>query len=97
MENEMEIWFVGTAMDDGRWMPEGAFITESEAADAAKDSEFILLANVGERFPSRAEDAKKIYWPKQETWEQSTLYRTRHNAKVTGDAPHNERNESDEH
>ena len=74
----MELWFIGTALDDGRWMVEGAFITEAEAAKAAKHDEFILLAELG-RLPAVATDAKKIYWPKQEEWEQSVLFRMRHN------------------
>jgi len=57
-ENNMELWFIGTALDDGRWMVEGAFITEAEAAKAAKHDEFILLAELG-RLPAVATDAKK--------------------------------------
>jgi hypothetical protein len=72
----MDIWFVGTVIDEKRWMVEGAFLSEKEAKTAAKFNEFILLAELG-RLPVNATDAKKIYWPHQETWEQSALYKRR--------------------
>lgn len=76
----MKIWFVGTSLPDGRWMPEGAFLSEGEACEAANENEFVLLATIGERFPIEATDAEKVYWPKRERWEESTLYNIRHNA-----------------
>ena len=73
----MEIWFLGTALDDGRWMAEGAFLTEAEAVSHANVDEFIVLTDMG-RFPTDVNDAKKLYWPKHETWEESSLYQTRY-------------------
>lgn len=76
----MELWFVGLPLGNG-WMVEGAFLTEDEAARAAKEGEFIVLAEVGERFPTQATQAKKAYYPRQETWEQSALYKLKHNSE----------------
>ncbi|MGE4544196.1 MAG: hypothetical protein AB7D06_08805 [Pedobacter sp.] len=77
----MKIWFVGKPIVvDGEelgWMPEGAFETEEEAAKVATDAEFIVLAEVGGRFPEKATDAEKLYYPKLERWEDSALYKMR--------------------
>jgi hypothetical protein len=78
----MELWIVGICLvrngQEIGWMAEGAFLTESEAAAAAKNNEFIVCVKTGERFPQSVDDAIKLYWPKQETWEQSKLYIQRH-------------------
>ena len=78
----MNIWMIGKPIIgiDGKelgWSAEGCFLEEQAAAYAAKDDEFIVLAKIGERFPSEALDAIKIYYPKQETWETSALYKMR--------------------
>lgn len=73
------IWFVGVTIEQDDvelgWMPEGVYATEEEAAEAAREHEFVLMARVGERLPEKAEDAEKIYWPRQEAWEESALYK----------------------
>jgi hypothetical protein len=70
------MWIVGKEIAGG-WMPDALFETEHEAAEAATDGEFIACVAVGERFPAEAVDAIKLYWPRQETWEQSALFRMR--------------------
>lgn len=82
----MKLWFVGRSLIvDGveiGWMPEGVFLDEVAAAEAAKDDEFILLADVGKRLPQEAVDAEKMYWPRHESWEQSTLYKMRNSGEM---------------
>ena len=58
-------------------MAEGVFLTETEAIEHCLYDEFIVESKVGERFPENAVDAIKMYWPLQETWEESTLYKLR--------------------
>lgn len=73
-----KLWLVGrcTSNDDkGRWMVEGLFVSEEEAANHAKEDEFIVLVTVGDRLPVNVIDAEKLYWPKRETWETSNLYK----------------------
>lgn len=72
-----ELWFVGKPASSTKWMVEGVFETEEKASANAKDDEFIILAEIGERFPVDVLDAKKCYYPKRETWEESYLYKLR--------------------
>jgi hypothetical protein len=82
---DMEIWLVGILiLFDGQelgWMAEGVFLTEDEAAEAARPEEFIVCVKVGERLPVDVKDAIKFYWPKKEKWEESALFKLR-------EAPH---------
>lgn len=75
----LKLWFVGKLLIvDGvelGWMPEGVFYTEREASDAAKEEEFIALFEVGKMLPENAVDAEKLYFPRHEKWEDSTLYK----------------------
>lgn len=69
-----ELWCIGTLVDHDRWMVEGITKTEEEAITLVKEEdEFIVLVDLG-RFPVKAKDAKRLYWPKRETWEQSKLF-----------------------
>lgn len=73
-----ELWFIGKPVSSTKWMVEGVFVTETEASIYAKEDEFIVLAEIGKRFPVNVLDAKKCYYPKRETWEESFLYKLRH-------------------
>lgn len=73
----MKIWLVGTPLQDGRWMIEAASELESDAVKLAKEGEFIVLVDTEGRFPANAMDAEKIYFPCEETWETSFVYKAR--------------------
>ena len=77
----MEVWFVGVSLmcdgDEIGWMPEGVYSNEAEAAANANDGEFIAVADIGKRLPSKATDCRKLYYPQMETWEESKLYKIR--------------------
>lgn len=81
-----KVWIVGLLlMADGvevGWMAEGVYETEQQAIFAARECEFIILVKVGERLPTKAIDAEKLYYPKMETWEESTLYKMRANCNT---------------
>lgn len=75
------LWIIGVVISQGGielgWMAEGIFNTEVEAASMAQDGEFIICVKVGERLPEKATEAIKLYYPKQECWEESKLYKLR--------------------
>lgn len=58
-------------------MAESLHWNESEAAQAAKAGQFIVLCPIGEPFPAEATEAEKLYFPNEESWEQSALFRMR--------------------
>lgn len=73
----MELWIIGKVFpghDDGKC--DAIFLTEGEAVAACEPGEFVALVEVGQRFPDKAADAKRLYFP-PETWEQSKLYAMR--------------------
>ena len=72
---KQELWLVGS-LQNGAWQCEGVFATESSAAEAAEPGEFIILVDLG-KLPKDALDAKKLYWPHEETWLTSNLYKLR--------------------
>lgn len=72
----MEIWVVGKLIVGG-WMAEGLYLSEIDAINAADSDEFIALVETGRPIPSEATDAKRLYWPGRETWEESKLYQMR--------------------
>ena len=55
----------------------GAARREKRAAKAAKPGQFIVLCPIGMDFPAEATEAEKLYYPNEEQWEQSTLFRMR--------------------
>lgn len=69
------IWAVGTPFGDDHWMAESLHWSEAAAAEAAQAGQFIALCPIGKPFPERAVDAEKLYYPREETWEESALYR----------------------
>jgi hypothetical protein len=69
-------WMIGVLLDDSNWMAEGLFLSELGAASACRVDQFIVEVELG-MFPKTALDAIKLYWPKKETWETSTLYKHR--------------------
>ncbi len=77
-----DVWLVGKVLmvygEEKGWMPEGVYATEAEAAEAAREDEFIAVAAVGERLPANAFDARKLYYPKRERWENSKMYAHQH-------------------
>lgn len=77
----MEVWFVGVPLmcdnEEIGWMPEGIYVDEAEAVANAKDGEFIVVGEIGERLPVKATDARKFYYPTVETWEESKMYKMR--------------------
>jgi len=54
-------------------MAEGIYENEEDAIINCKKEEFILLVDINHRFPEKVEQAKKIYWPYYEKWEESKL------------------------
>ena len=75
----MKLWFVGTAIDEEGWMVDGCYFLEAQAASAAKSGQFIVLGEVGGMFPANILDAEKAYYPNEETWENSILYKHQKN------------------
>ena len=71
------IWAVGTVLDQQNWMAESLHWDEVAAAKAAKPGQFIVLCPIGEDFPAEAADAEKLYYPNEERWEESALFRMR--------------------
>lgn len=71
------IWAVGTVLDERNWMAEALYWDEGSAAAAAAPGQFIVLVPIGAPFPAEATDAEKLYYPNEETWEESALYRMR--------------------
>lgn len=71
------IWAVGTVIDEKNWMAESLHWDEAGAARAAKPGQFIVLCPIGEDFPSEALDAEKLYYPNEERWKDSALFRMR--------------------
>ena len=71
-----ELWLVGSLESNDTWQCEGVYSSESEARLAAKFDEVIILVDYG-AIPANALDAKKLYWPNQETWLTSNLYKLR--------------------
>ena len=94
-----ELWLIGKVLmvedKEVGWMAEGAFLTEEVAiANIQTKDEFIVLVDIESRFPKYALDAKKCYFPKSETWEQSRLYQLKHYAResVKNDNPQSKGN-----
>jgi hypothetical protein len=78
--NNDRVWLIGRITLYDSWMCEGVFLNEKDAMKYCKHGEFIILVDINERLPEQATQAIKMYWPNEETWEQSTLYRIRNNA-----------------
>jgi hypothetical protein len=74
-----KIWVVATILEN-TWMCEGLYWTEKEAVAAAKPGQAIILTTVGTPFPKRAVDAEKLYFPNEETWKESKLFKIRSEA-----------------
>lgn len=73
----IKLWFIGTPIDGTRWMVECVFDNEDDAAANVKDGEFIVRVSPNMRLPVSVLDAEKLYYPKNETWEESALYKLR--------------------
>ena len=69
-------WLIGSPTQDDEWSLEGIFNTEIEAVIHCHNSEFIMGIKCGARFPENVNDSQviKLYYPHDETWEESGLY-----------------------
>jgi len=76
------IWAVGTVVDEKNWMAESLHWDEADAAKFAKPGQFIVLCPIGENFPTEAAAAEKLYYPNEECWEDSALFRMRQDCLV---------------
>lgn len=70
------MWIIGKVIEDN-WMAEGMYEKEQDAIDNCSKGEFIVLVDVNNRFPESVIDAKKLYFPNEEKWEESKLYKLR--------------------
>jgi hypothetical protein len=72
-----KIWAVGSLVGDVAWMAESLHWSEHDAAASAKSGQFIVLCPIGVDFPDQAMDAEKLYFPNEEKWTESALFRIR--------------------
>lgn len=75
----MDIWIIGKLLKVNNkeigWTAEGVYQTEDKAKIYCKENEFIVLSSINERLPEKAINARKLYYPRIETWEESKLYK----------------------
>lgn len=64
----------GQEQDDA-WMVEGVFDNEGDAKASCPNNHFIIKAKVNQMMPFQAVDALALYFPNEEKWEESKLYK----------------------
>ena len=78
-----KVWIVFRVMSSGGAHTNGVFLTEESAVKHADKDEGIALVEVGKRLPFELSDCEKCYFPHQERWEQSVLFKLQQMAKAT--------------